>query len=196
MFYQLKRMTNEEEFQSFVNAYSLSFKDRSRVAKRELTVTEMRHSDYVWGLFKGKKIIAGFVLNYNPNRCLQEFSIQERALILSDFNLNEICELVAIFKLPSEKRLFATLALWINVIFKTLSLRRKYIFGCNRSIKIGSDYYYKSDLQFIPNPNSDLQIFYYTRKQFLMTFVNSLKSFVNKKILKKNKVSFNMRKKI
>jgi hypothetical protein len=185
--YSFKRISNETDLNLFREGYVHSFSERAKVAKRELKLEELKVSNYIYALYKNNKMVAGFILNYSPKRCLEEFSPTERKEIITNLGEDKVCELVAIWKCKKERSAITTLLMWTLIIFKTMTLGRPYIFGCNRSDKVGKTYYYQADYTVIPNPQSELTVFYYTRKQFMMTFFNSLFSFLKKKGIKTNK---------
>ncbi len=187
--YKIKRLTQEADLAVFERSYISSFSERSKEAKRKLKCEELRSSHSVFAVYKGRKIVAGFVLNLFPKRCLEDFSKTDQRDIVAKLGEENVCELVGIWKDAGEKSAAATLFMWGGIIYKTLAVGRPYIFGCSRSEKVGREYYFRADLQLVPNPHSDLVVFYYTRKQFFMTFVNSLLSFAKKKSKKKQKLA-------
>ncbi len=179
--YSIKKIETLEELEIFKSSYAESFASRSYIAKRELKNEELATSSQVLAIYKHNEMFAGFILNYYPKRCLEEFTKEEQEKIVASLGEKNICELVGIWKKSSEKNPLSTIFMWIVIISKTLMLGRSYIFGCNRSEKVGQEYYYKDDMQVIPNKYSNLLVFYYTRRQFFMTFVKSLFSFLKKK---------------
>lgn len=179
--YSLKSLTNELDLEVFRASYEASFSQRSKVAKRAFSSEELKSADKVFALYFKNKMIAGFVLNYHPSRCLESFSSQAQEEIVSKLGHQNVCELVGIWKSQSAKGPATTIVMWTHIITETLKLGKPYIFGCNRSEKIGSNYYYQANYQLVSTPGDELAVFYYTRKQFLVTFFNSLFKFINKK---------------
>lgn len=179
--FRVKKLTTDSELLFFADCYLHSFSERSKAAKRPLRMEELKFSNHVFAIYKREQIVAGFIVNNFPNRCLEEFSLDEQAQIVNKLGKENVCELVGIWKDARQKGAATTLFMWAAIIYKTLVVGKPYIFGCSRSEKVGKEYYYQADLQLIPNPHSELVVFYYTRKQFFMTFINSLVSFAKKK---------------
>ena len=182
----LKILLSDNDLENFKNSYAASFSERSKIAKREFQLDELRSQVFVYGLFNKDKMIAGFILNFNPNRCLSTVNENTRNEVIEKLGKNNVCELIGIWKNRNEKSILTTISMWTHILTKTLGLGKPFIFGCNRSPKVGSEYYYQSEYQVVPNCDSELVVFYYTRKQFLMTFLSSLFNFLNKKRVNPN----------
>lgn len=166
--FKLKKISSAEETQKFIDGFVMAYSSKKLKNKHSLKIETLLEYDYVLGLYRKDKMIAGFIVNHYPQRCFEDLTPEQRTNIIAPLN-NQVSEVVAIWKDRSLSRYL----LWLYVTYGTLAYGRKYIFGCaykghgmNKNYQLLSPAVVKSGQM-----ADDLEVFYYTRMQFLGSFV-------------------------
>lgn len=166
---KLKKLKSKEEIQSFIDGYNKAYSTKKIVNKQSLILENLMEYDYLFGIYKDGKLQGGFIVNKYPKRCLDSFNNEEQKNILVNIGENkDISEVVAIWKNSNISRF----VLWAYTTLATLFYGEKYIFGCAyKGHGMTKNYYFLSP-EFVKYgiKEDDLEVFYYTRIQFFLSF--------------------------
>jgi hypothetical protein len=174
-------LNDDEKLEAFAKGYVNSFAKRGFVARREIPLEELRQFTQVYGIYRGEKMVAGFALNYYPRRCFEGVPDDRRVQILAELGgESQVCELVAIWKSDEMRSPWFTPVMWMHIMSRTLEMDRRYIFGSNRNQKVASSRYYSIQprVVYAAKTQERLDVFYYTRLQFVGTYFASLFGFI------------------
>lgn len=174
---EFRVLKQPREFEDFSSRYMASFGGKKLHPKQAVSVDHLVNCKRVMGVYKKGELVAGFVINDYPRRSLEYVSPPDRESIIQDLGgENQVCELVAIWRSNSISKFSFICKVWSKIVFDTLAQKRPFIFGCAyKGHGMKKTYYLMKPKTVCEGKDSnDLNAFYFTRKQFLWTFLLSL----------------------
>lgn len=168
--YKLKKISTIEQTQNFIDGFAQAYSTKKLKNKHSLKVETLMQYNYVFGIFKKDILLAGFIVNLYPQRCFEDLSTDQQNRVVQDLgSSSRVSEVVAIWKGRSLSRFI----LWFYVTFATLVYGRKYIFGCAYKGHGMTKNYYLLSPKLVKSgqASDDLEVFYYTRIQFFLSFI-------------------------
>lgn len=186
MSFQVKNLTKENEIELFCSEYLKSFSDKKLKPLHSVPFKEALSYYLVRGVFFDERLIGGYIINHYPSRCLESLSRNKQNDIIAKLGGSDnTCELAAIWKkngTPSKQFSGA----WKKMQEDVLATKKKYIFGCCYKGNPMFDTYnvLKPKLVSIGKEDNDLNIFYFTRNQYLLTSILKQYNEFKRRILK------------
>lgn len=171
--FKFRDLQTPVEFSEFSRCYMESFRGKKLNPLQAIKAETLQSYKRIIGVYQGTQMVAGYIINQYPHRCFEYFTEEEKTKIIDSVGgANKVCEIVAIWKSKSISRLTFAFKIWSAIIFDTLKERRSFVFGCSyvghgmikrysilspKLVRQGKD-------------DNDLNVFYFHRWQFLMTY--------------------------
>lgn len=174
--FQSKILTTDEELLSYSEAYLNAFQKQRLKPLHSLAIHNLRRYHRTVGIYHRGALVSGFIVNCFPNRCFEDVPLETQRAVIDELGRDEICEVVAIWKARDLRHPLFPLVLWPLIAVEGLRSRRKYVFGCAyKDHGKGRDYYrFQPRIVHHGRSANELNVFYYTRAQFLMTAIASV----------------------
>ena len=172
--FKFRDLQTSAEFAEFSKCYMESFRGKKLNPLQAIKAETLQSYKRIIGVYQGTHMMAGYIINQYPHRCFEYLTEEEKIKII-DFvgGANKVCEIVAIWKSKSISRLTFAFKIWSAIIFDTLKERRPFVFGCSYAghgmVKRYSILSPKLVRQ--GKDDNDLNVFYFHRWQFLMTYL-------------------------
>lgn len=186
--FKFKHLKTTAEFAEFSKCYMESFRGKKLNPLQEITTEKLYTYKKIIGVYCDKQMIAGYIVNQYPYRSFEYLAQEEQEKIIESVGgVEKVCEIVAIWKSKSVSRLTFAFKIWSAIIFDTLKERRPIIFGCSyaghgmikryailnpKIVRLGKN-------------DNDLNVFYFHRWQFLMTYLLGMLIVVPRELYRK-----------
>ena len=124
------------------NFYGSLCRDIGKKETTEIPLDYLRNTCVV-GLYHGKQMIAGYIINYDQHLRLLDFVPGEKRNSLklpSGASWSDCCEVVCVWKSPQVSKYFMSAVFWPRILLEVFQSDKKYLLGHNQSEKLDKFY--------------------------------------------------------
>lgn len=168
----IRKLETENEMKQYSEGYWDAFNGRITRSVHPIDPQILlKKYDRVMGVFKGDRMVGGFIVNLYPHRCFDGLTKEQIEFHTAKLGGIDQCgELVAIWKVKEFKSFSSKV--WPRIIIESLRLGKKNIFGSVYTSNKIKDTYSVLNPHHVTTvgDSKPLEIFYYERYRIVGTF--------------------------
>ncbi|KTD34844.1 hypothetical protein Lmor_1377 [Legionella moravica] len=175
--FKFRDLKTATEFAEFSKGYMDSFQGKRLDPIQAIKTESLFSYKRIIGVYEGTQLVAGYIINQYPHRCFEYFTAEEQLNIIEALGgKQKVCEIVALWKSKSISRVMFNLNIGSHIIFDALKENRPIIFGCSYAGHGMIKRYTLLSPKLVRKGihDNDLTVFYFRRRQMIMTYLLTL----------------------